>query len=106
MTANELVCMFQHGTDIFIHMRYADKEETERKWREDASAGIWRGGDRLYGFTRYPIGDCEVESGSIFIPSRFGIKADYDVSFTVYEPNYSEKLRKKWEEEKNGSKRE
>ena len=94
MTANELVCMFQHGTEFFVHMRYADKEKTERLWNEDASGCIWRGGDRLYGITRHPIGECIVESGSIFIPARFGMKRNYDVSFTVFEPNYCEKLAK------------
>ena len=94
MTVNELVCMFQHGTDIFVHMRYADREETERRWNEDASASIWRGGDRLYGMTRHPIGECEVESGSIFIPARFGMKSNYDVSFTAFEPRFSEKLER------------
>ena len=93
MTVNELVCAFGEGTDIFIHMRYADREKTERRWNKDASCGIWRGGDRLNGMTRYAIGDCTVESGSIFIPAKYGMKADYDVSFVAFEPNFCEKLK-------------
>ena len=93
MTVNELVCTFREGTDIFIHMRYADSEKTERLWNQDASGGIWKGGDSLKGMTRHPIGECTVESGSIFFPAKFGMKADYDVSFVAFEPNFCEKLK-------------
>ncbi len=96
---NEMVCMFPDSTDIHIHMRYADKEFTEAHWDEDAAGSIWKGGDRLNGITRYPIGDCVVESGSVFIPAKYGMKANYDVSFVAFEPFYSEKLRRKWAEE-------
>ncbi len=96
---NEMVCMFPDSTDIHIHMRYADKEFTEKHWNEDAAGSIWKGGDRLKGITRYPIGDCVVESGSVFIPAKYGMKANYDVSFVAFEPFYSEKLRRKWAEE-------
>lgn len=91
---NELVCLFPDSTDIHIHMRYANREFTEAHWKEDAAGGIWKGGDRLNGITRYPIGDCHVESGSIFIPSKYGMKENYDVSFVAFEPLYSKKLRK------------
>lgn len=91
---NEMVCMFPDSTDIHVHMRYADKEFTEAHWDEDAACGIWKGGDRLDGITRYPIGDCTVETGSIFIPAKYGVKCNYDVSFVAYEPLFSEKLRK------------
>ena len=91
---NELVCLFPDSTDIHIHMRYADEKFTEAHWNEDAAGGIWKGCGRLKGITRYPIGDCTVETGSIFIPSKYDMKENYDVSFIAYEPLYSEKLRK------------
>ena len=96
---NEMVCMFPDSMDIHVHMRYADQEFTEAHWKEDAAGGIWKGIDRLGGITRYPIGDCAVESGSVFIPAKYGMKADYDVSFVAFEPFYSEKLRRKWAED-------
>lgn len=96
---NEMVCMFPDSMNIHVHMRYADREFTEAHWNEDAAGNIWKGGDRLKGITRYPIGDCVVETGSIFIPAKYGMKANYDVSFVAFEPFYSEKLRRKWAEE-------
>lgn len=93
---NEMVCMFPDSTDIHIHMQYADDDFTHAHWDEDAAGNIWKGGDRLNGMTRYPIGDCVVKSGSVFIPAKYGMKANYDVSFVAYEPFYSEKLRRKW----------
>ena len=42
MTVNELVCTFREGTDIFIHMRYADREKTERLWNESELRCLFR----------------------------------------------------------------
>ena len=95
LTANKLACMFLRSTRIKVHMRYADSEFTEQHWDEDA--GVWN--DGYHGITRYPVGDCIVESGSLFIPSQVGMKANYDVSFVVFEPRFSEKMREKWGKE-------
>lgn len=93
--ANELAMLFQDGTKIKVRMRFADDAYTEAHWNENY--GPWDG--VYHGITRGVVGDCTVESGSIFIPAKYGIKADYDVEFTVFEPKFSEKLRRKWAEE-------
>lgn len=94
--ANELACLFRPGTRILVHMKFADDEYTHQRW--DDNFGPW-GDGTYYGITKGYAGDCTVESGSICIPSLYGIKSKYDVAFTVYEPYFCEKIRRKWAEE-------
>ena len=101
MTVNELVCIFPHGTTFFIHMIYADEDETERFWEHNHSVG-W--GADFYGITRYPVGSATVRD--IRIPKLMGYKSDCDVTVFAYEEHYCENLQKleeqgllKWQRE-------
>ncbi len=92
VTVNQFVCLFPSGTRIKVHVIFADEAETERN--KDRDFGVWGDGE-YYGITRYSIGACPVRDARILKPLIKNHR--YDIDIWAYEPDFSKKLREKWE---------